>query len=431
MKRIVLALLLGRASLLFSQARKPSSPPSSSSSKLLSVKATGSKRYSSGQIAAATGLQLGQTVSEDDFKIVSQHLGETGAFSNVAYTFQFSSEGMKLDLQVTDNDQFVPARFDNFVWLSDEELQGKLRASVPLFQGQLPVAGNLADQVSDALQTLAIEHQLKGRADYLRSGPADGPIEAFDFTITGQDIRIRQVGFPGAAPSELPALEAAAKKLSGQDYVRPVLRVQAQKDLLPIYLERGYLKASFGDAQPKVVADSPEETLVDVAFPVSPGLQYKLSEFQLSGYKVFPAEKLQEMIHLQTGQPANAVKLENDLAEIKRLYGSRGYMTTRIVATPEMNDSDATVKYLFQFQEGDVYKMGDLEVRGLDSKTTERMALSWKLREGDTYDAQYPKKFLETAFSLLPGEDWNIAVHESIEEKDKVVDVSLHFERKR
>jgi outer membrane protein assembly factor BamA len=430
-RRILLVLLFGCASLLLAQTRKPSSPSSSSSSRLLSVKATGSKRYSSDQISAATGLQLGQTVSEDDFKTVSRHLGETGAFSNVAYSFQFSSEGMKLDLQVTDNDPYVPARFDNFVWLSDQELQEKLRSSVPLFQGQLPVGGNLADQVSDALQTLAIEHQLKGRADYLRSGPADGPIEAFDFTITGQDIRIRQIEFPGAAPAELPALEAAAKRLSGQDYVRPILRVQTEKNLLPIYLEQGYLKAAFGDAQPKVVADSPEETLVDIAFPVSPGLQYKLSELQLSGYKVFPAEKLREMIQLQPGQPANAVKLDKDVEAIKQLYGSRGYMAARVVTTPEMNDIDATVKYLLQFQEGDVYKMGDLEVRGLDSKTTERMAVAWKLREGDTYDAQYPKKFVEAAFSLLPGEDWNIAVHESIEEKDKVVDVSLHFERKR
>ena len=77
-------------------------------------------------------------------------------------------------------------------------------------------------------------------------------------------------------------------------------------------------------------------------------------------------------------------------------------MAARIAATPEMNDADATVKYLFQVQEGDIYKMGDLEVRGLDSKTTERMATAWKLREGDTYDAQYPKKFLETVFSMLP-----------------------------
>ena len=430
-KRIPLALLLGCASLLFAQTRKPSSAGSPSASKLLSIKATGSKRYTPDQIIAATGLQQGQTITEDDFKIVSQHLGETGAFANVAYAFQFSAEGIKLELQVTDSDQFVPVRFENFVWLSDQELLEKLRASVPLFQGQLPVGGKLADEVSDALQTLAIEHHLKGRADYLRSGPLDGPIEAFEFSITGQDIRIRQIEFPGASSAELPALEVAAKRLSGQDYMRTILRVQAEKNFLPVYLERGYLKAAFSDAQPKVVEETQDETLVDVALPVSPGLQYKLRELQFSGYNVFPVEKLRELIHLQPGQPANAVKLNKDIEAIKQLYGSRGYMAARIITIPEMNDADSTVRYMFQFQEGSIYKMGDLEVRGLDSVITQRVVAAWKLREGDTYDAQYPKKFMESANGLLPGEDWNITVHESVEDKDKVVDVSLHFEHKR
>ena len=430
MSRIHLALLLGCTSLLSAQARKPSNPPTAS--KLLSITATGSKRYTPEQIVAATGLHPGQTVGEDDFKAVSRQLGETGAFSNVAYSFQFSPAGIKLDLQVADSNPFVPARFDNFVWLSDQELLDKLRASVPLFQGQLPVSGKLVDQVSDALQTLAIERHLKGRADYLRSGPTDGPIEAFAFTINGQDIRIRQVEFPGAGAAELPALHNAARNLSGQDYVRSTLQIQAEKNFLPVYFERGYLKAAFSDAQPKVVDDTPEETLVDVAFPVSPGLQYKLGEqLQLSGTNVFPAEKLRGLIRLQPGQPANAVNLDKDIEAIKRLYGSRGYMATRIVATPQINDADSTVKYVLQFHEGDVYKMGELEIRGLDSRTTESMATAWKLREGDTYDAQYPKKFTETAIGLLPGEGWSVAIHESAEDKDKVVDVSLHFEHKQ
>ena len=430
-KPIHLVFLLGCASLLVAQTRKPSSPASPSASKLLSIKATGSKRYKPEPIIAASGLQPGQTVSEDDFKVVSRHLGETGAFSNVAYSFQFSREGIKLELQVTDSDRFVPARFENFVWLADQELREKLRASVPLFQGELPAAGNLADQVSDALQSMVLERHLKGHADYLRSGAVDGPIEAFDFSITGQDIRIRQIEFPGAGSGELPALQTAAKKLPGQDYSRTPLQAQAEKNFLPVYRERGYLKASFSEAQPKVVEDSPDETLVDVAIPVSPGLQYKLLELQFSGYSVFPVEKLREFIHLETGQPANAVRLDKDIEAIKQLYGSRGYMAARIVTTPEMNDADATVKYAFQLQEGSVYKMGDLEIRGLDSVITQRMVAAWKLREGDTYDAQYPKRFMASATGLLPGEDWTIAIHESVEDKEKVVDVSLHFEHKR
>ena len=430
-KRILPALLLGCASLLSAQVRKPSKPISPSASKLLSIKVTGSKRYTPDQIIAATGLQLGQTVSEDDFQQVSRRLGESGAFGNVAYAFQFSSEGIKLDLQVTDSDQFVAARFENFVWLSDQELFEKLRARVPLFDGRLPVAGTLADQVSDALQALAIERQLQGRADYLRSGPQDGPIEAFDFSLTGQAIRVRNFEFPGAGSAELSSLDAAAKKLSGQDYQRAIIRVQAEKNFLPVYLERGYLKAAFSDPQPKIVEDNSQETLVDVAFPVTPGRQYKLSELQLSGYKVFPAEQLRQLIRQQTGQPANAVQVDEDIEAIKKLYGTRGYMAARIQLTPEINDAESTVKYLFQFQEGGVFKMGDLDIRGLDSRTTERVAAAWKLRGGDTYDSGYPKQFLDANNSLVPSDQWNVTVHESVEEKDRVVDVSLHFDPRR
>jgi hypothetical protein len=74
--------------------------------------------------------------------------------------------------------------------------------------------------------------------------------------------------------------------------------------------------------------------------------------------------------------------------------------------------------------------MGDLDIRGLDSHNTERIAAAWKLRPGDTYDAQYPKNFTQEAMNLLSGEDWNIVVHETVEDKDKTVDVSLHFERR-
>ena len=433
LRKIQLPLLLACASLLSAQTRKPSKPVSASASKLISIKVTGSKRYTQDDIIAATGLQIGQNVSEDDFKLASQHLGETGAFGNVAYSFQFSLEGTKVELQVTDTERFVPARFDNFVWLSDQELLEKLHARVPLFHGQLPTTGNLADQVSDALQALALERKLQGRADYLRSGPEDGPVEAFDFSINGQVIRIRNIDFSGATSAELPQLETAARKLSGQDYSRSKLSAQAESNFLPVYREHGYLQAAISEPQPKVVEDSPEETVVDVIFRATPGSQYKLSEIVLSGCKVFPADKLRDLIHLQSGQPVNARLLEQGLQAIKKLYSTRGYMAVKIQPSPELNDADSTAKYAVQVEEGSIYKMGDLEIRGLDSRATEHMAAAWKLRTDDTYDSSYPQKFLDSTHDLLAGgvDQWNATIHETLDDKDKVVDVSIHFELKR
>ncbi len=427
MKRILLTfLLIACSSLLPAQTRVPSA------SKLISIKVTGSTRYTPEQIIAATGLQPGQTVSEDDFKSVSQHLGESGAFSDVSYTFQFNAEGIRLALRVTDTNPFVPAHFDNFVWLSDQELFQKLSVSEPLFQGQLPVSGDLADRISEALQAIAIEHNLHGRVDYLRAGPQDGPVEAFEFSLTGQTITVRKIGFSGAGPAELPLLEDAARRLSGQDYSRSHLVLQANRTFLPVFLQHGYLKASVAAPEPKVVEETPQETLVDVTFPVIPGRQYKVSSIQLSGNtNIFPPEKLRELIHLRPGEPADAVQADHDVEALKKLYGTRGYMGAQIHPTPETSDADSTVAYIFKFQEGSIYKMGDLDVRGLDSKVTEQINAAWRLYSGQTYDSSYPKVFLDSILGQFPPDLWKITVRETPEDQDKTVDVSLNFDPRR
>jgi outer membrane protein assembly factor BamA len=434
-RRSITSLLLFLASLSFGfgqTARKQSPkelPPSAF--KLISVKTTGTKRYKSEEIVAASGLQIGETVSEDDFKEAARILGETGAFGDVQYSFQYSSDGTKLDLEVQDAEQFVPVRFDNLVWFSDQELLDQLHTSVPLFQGQLPPGGDLADQVSNALQALLIEHNVQGKADYLRSAHEDGPIEAFVFTVTGPQIHIRDIAFTGAVAPELPLLEAAARKLQGAEYQRSILRTQEDKNFLPIYLKGGYLKAAFGDAQAKIVQDSPQETIVDVTFPVEPGRVYKLTEIEIAGYKAFSAETLRKLIHAQMGDPANAVQLDADIESMKKLYGTRGFMAVNIHPEMQSDDANSGVKYVLHVQEGDAYTMGDLDVRGLDSRTTSRLQDDWKLRGGDPYDSSYPKQFLERAdkdISILA--DWNVSVRESLNNNDKTVDVTLRFDQK-
>jgi outer membrane protein assembly factor BamA len=128
---------------------------------------------------------------------------------------------------------------------------------------------------------------------------------------------------------------------------------------------------------------------------------------------------------------ANAVEADRDIEALKKLYGTRGYVGIEIHPTPEIDDADSSVKYVFQFQEGSIYKMGDLEVRGLDSKATERMVAAWRLLSGETYNSGYGKQFLDSIATLYPADQWKISLRESPEDQDKVVDVSLHFDARR
>jgi len=411
----------------FAQTSKPAPKDLPASAyQLVALKVTGSQRYKPEDIAAATGLQIGQTVHEEDFRGGVRVLGDSGAFSDVGFSFDYSAKGTKGEFHVKDSADFVPARFENLVWFSDRKLAEELHARVPLFHGELPIRGDLVDQVSLALQTMLIEDKIEGRADYVRAGPEGGPTEAIDFSVTGPPITIRDVKFEGVDPSLLPKLQAAAKKLGGREYSRNAIRAEAEKNFLRFYLQKGYLKAMLGDPEASVVKNDPEETTVDVIFRPSPGSQYKLAELTISGNRVIPTDVLRKLVQAQVGEPVNVGELETDVAGLQHLYGTKGYMVAAIKTSREVDDKALTAKYGITISEGDAYTMGELDIHGLDSPTTARMQTLWTLRSGDTYNSDYPRQFAAQADEQL--RDWNITIHESANPKDKTVDVTLRFD---
>src|SRR5207253_7940516 len=139
-------------------------------------------------------------------------------------------------------------------------------------------------------------HKIDGRADYLRATDTPGgPIIAFEFSVTGHPVHIRHVEFTGASQPELAPLQAAAQKVEGEEYTRSFIRQRAEGNFLPIYQQHGHLKAAFGEPAVKVAEDTASETAVDITLPVTPGLQYKLSEIEIDGSKAFDNAKLRPL----------------------------------------------------------------------------------------------------------------------------------------
>jgi outer membrane protein assembly factor BamA len=433
---IVLASLclpgMGQAS----SSQKPLAQMSASARQLIAIKVNGSKRFPEQAIASATGLQMGSAVDDDDFKKASRRLGDMGVFTDVAYTYSYSSAGTKLELHVTDVDKFVPARFEDFVWFSDAELRRRIQEHSPLFDGNLPLSGRLPDEVSDVLQAMLVENSIPGHVEYLRAGKADGPIEAISYRVNDVLIRVRNIDFSGAAPAEVPALKQAGEKLPDHEYSRSRLDLLAQHQLLPVYYARGYLKAQFGEPEPKVVKlpaaendDGPRnQTVVDVTFPVIPGPQYKLNSLVWSGNQEFPTEVLQKMVRAEPGQPANTIRLADNLKDIQKLYGSHGFVTATITPDAEFDDTASSVKIHLAVKEGYVFHMGELEFRGLDNSLTAKLRSAWKIRAGEKYDATYLSEYLPAAQKLLPPAlDWEVSPHVTANVRDKSVDVDLIY----
>jgi outer membrane protein assembly factor BamA len=410
--------------------------------RLTALKVTGTARYTDKEILAASGLQIGQNAADGDFREAAQRLGDSGLFSDVVYSYSSSGAGVRLEMQLADAEQskLVPVHFENFVGFTDDELRTALGSRVPLFRQLLPIAGNLPDQISEALQAILTEKQFPGRVNYLRESQDEsgGPLSAVAYRVEEVSIRIRSIEFPGASPEQTALLATAARRLTGAEYGRAALAAVAKFDLLPVYLQRGYLKAAFGpsDAQavpqpsPATDAHGPAELQVDVILPVQTGKMYSTSSVDWKGNSAIKIGELAPLLHLSTGQPADAVRLLRDIENVGKLYRSRGYMTVQIKSDTQFDEEKNTVHYDLNIVEGDLYKMGELEILGLDTQATARMQGAWTLREGQPYNADYPEKFRDDTGQLLPrGVRWVISIHETLEAKDKTVDVEVRFKQ--
>jgi outer membrane protein assembly factor BamA len=410
--------------------------------KLIALKVTGTARYTDKEILAASGLRIGQNAAEGDFKEAAQRLGDSGLFSDVVYSYSSSGAGVRLEMQLADTDpsKLVPAHFENFVWFTDNEIRTALQSRVPLFKQLIPVAGDLPDRISEALQTILSEKQFPGRVNYLRASQDEsgGPLSAIDYRVEEVSIRIRGVEFPGASPEQTALLTTAARRLTGAEYGRATMAAAAKFDLLPVYLQRGYLKAAFGPSDARVVPQpspagdpqGPAEVQVDAIVPVIPGKMYSTSGVDWKGNSAIDVGELAPLLHLPTGQPADAVRLLRDIEKIGKLYRSRGYMTVQIKPDAQLDDEKSTVYYALNIVEGDLYKMGELEILGLDTQATARMQAAWTLREGQPYNADYPNKFVNDTGQLLPRSvRWAVNIHETLEAKDKTVAVEIHFKQ--
>jgi outer membrane protein assembly factor BamA len=78
--------------------------------------------------------------------------------------------------------------------------------------------------------------------------------------------------------------------------------------------------------------------------------------------------------------------------------------------------------------EGNIFKMGELEILGVDSRTKDRLQNNWTLMSGDTYNAAYTRRFVNQALKdVLTTGEWTTDIQETVDRKDKTVDVTLRF----
>jgi outer membrane translocation and assembly module TamA len=194
---------------------------------------------------------------------------------------------------------------------------------------------------------------------------------------------------------------------------------QALRDL-------GYFKTVVDE--PTFVFPMEGKDIANVTVKVKPGTQYRLGEIRFKRATVFPATQLRDLFSQREGDFFNATNLSRGLDDLRKLYGTRGYINMVANPVPSTDESRRTIDLVLDVDEGEAYDFGRLYLQGVEPYPGAGKALldSWKPLEGKRFNTLELERWLQTNHSK-----WKVGTQVSQwikmgpDGRPRVVDVTL------
>src|SRR5262245_43755660 len=271
------------ATLLLAAGVAAQEPPPNAKWRLTAIAFEGLKSQPPEKIIAASGLQVGQTIDFEMVKAAAQRLSQTGLFGKVAYRYRYSSTQIELTFELEEKTSGKKrCHFDNFVWFSDKEIADAIQRDLPDFDGSIVVSDFVGEEIKKSLTRLLAEKKIAGEVVY----ELDENL-SYTFKVKGANLPVCDFQFAGAQDELKKPLLEALKPLFKTEYSKSDARLFVNSALIPLYAQRGYLKAAFQPSQPSLSVSGACANAVVVTLPVVEGLQYHWNNPVWSGNQAF------------------------------------------------------------------------------------------------------------------------------------------------
>jgi outer membrane protein assembly factor BamA len=431
-----LLALLALACCFCPAAHAQLTPPPGYSAKILSLDAVGSKIYSSADVSLLSGLAVGATVDRDAIQAGANRLAQSGLFSNVRYNFATDVGGLHLTFQLQDSPA-LPVLFDNFPWLTADDITQSLQQAGIPFHGTAPASGSVLDSMAQALEKALTSHNVQATvAHRVAADPLTGD-DLVQFQAVGPGLRITSVQLSEPLAANDSEIRKQISSLTG----KPFSRLEIEQALFPqlqrFYLSHAFLRAHFGLPQAEF-SGSPQGPLpkdVIVVVQIQPGAAYTWAAAAWTGNKIFSSADLDTVVKtegLVQGQSADGTKISALWDSFRVAYGHRGYLDAQIDPAENLDDASHQVSYRVAITEGIQYHMGHLVLSGLNLDSEQRIRQAWHLAQGQIFDESFYEDFLSSgiaeALKGLPAARDKVGRFLQKNPQQATVDVLLDFE---
>lgn len=174
-----------------------------------------------------------------------------------------------------------------------------------------------------------------------------------------------------------------------------VKRDEIEQDLTRLttyYRSLGFFNARIG----RELAESNDGRWMTIRFIIDEGPRYRVRNVSFIGNAAYTAQQLQTMVELKpdgdSGQPEfNVAKMNQDVVALRDLYGSQGFVYSRIEAEPRFLEEPGLLDIVYKINEGKQYVAGNINIHfegdyGITKREVVLNRLS--IRPGDLLDVR-------------------------------------------
>src|ERR1051325_2699537 len=212
-----------------------------------------------------------------------------------------------------------------------------------------------------------------------------------------------------------------------------------------VYADHGYLRAHFGDPRVEEVGQvgtwvplfGHKGRGIKIIIPVDEGRQYRAGEVKVEDNTEFTADEIKGVVGLKTGDVIKGYSVvQKGLENLKKLYGSRGYIQFQSGFSPDFKDdpgdpAKGIADITYTVEEGKQYTLRRLEFIGNTFTRDNVIRREVLLNEGERYNEQlWDLSILRLNqlgyFNQVKKEDATVNTNE----KEGQVDLTLKVEEK-
>jgi outer membrane protein insertion porin family len=381
-------------------------------SKIAGIAFTGTRKFPTDQIIAASGLKSGDVVSAEQIQGAADRLAALGVFSTVNYRFSAKDDAISLEFQVQEAPTF-PLSFDNFPWFTDDELAAAIRQDVGLFTGESPESGTMVDAIANVLDKLLASHHIKGELTHQLVAQAVGDGMIMQFHVDDPGLKMQSVRFSDSLAADSERLKDRVSDIKGQPYSRFAIEVFESEQVRPLYASKGYVRAKIGPPEPHMTgnSDDPGSSNIEVIIPITPGPMYTWGGATWRGNNAVLSATLDGVAGIRAGDVADGTKIDALWRDIESEFTKRGYLDAKLDPQPDFDDNAHRVSYRVNIAEGPQYRMGEMVITGLSLDAEKRLQKTWQLAPGQIFDDSYFEKLLKVLAKPSPVVFGDMPVH--------------------